>query len=136
VTLSIAAEIAVAVLLLGSGVLVLTAALGLSRLADFFQRMHAPSLATTLAAWCVTLASILHFSVLEERLSLHVVVINVLLAITAPVTTVLLARAALFRRRLAGDALPPPLGSDDSRSTAGGLTSPGTADRGAATEDT
>ena len=111
-TTALAAEIVVAVLLLASGALVLTAALGLLRLADFFQRMHAPSLANTLAAWCVSLASIVHFSVLEERLSLHVLVINVLLAISAPVTTVLLARAALFRRRQAGDPLPPPLGED------------------------
>ena len=111
-TLPLAGEIAVAVLLLASGVLVLTAALGLWRLADFFQRMHAPSLANTLAAWSVSVASIVHFSLLEGRLSPHVVVINVLLAITAPVTTVLLARAALFRRRQAGDALPPPLGDD------------------------
>ncbi|HEY0953717.1 MAG TPA: monovalent cation/H(+) antiporter subunit G, partial [Roseateles sp.] len=50
-------EIIVAVLLLGSGVVVLTAALGLLRLKDFFLRMHAPALASTLAAWIVTLAS-------------------------------------------------------------------------------
>ena len=104
------AEVLVGALLLASGALVLTAALGLSRLPDVFQRMHAPSLASTLAAWLVTLASIVHFSSLEGRLSLHVLVINALLAITAPVTTVLLARATLFRRRLAGDPLPPPLG--------------------------
>lgn len=115
-TAAMLGEIAVAVLLLASGALVLTAALGLWRLPDFFQRMHAPSLATTLGAWAVTLASVVHFTLLEERLSLHVVVINVLLAITAPVTTVLLARAALFRRRLAGDPLPPPLGEDDDAS--------------------
>ena len=112
-TLQLVGQIVVAVLLLASGGLVLTAALGLWRLPDFFQRMHAPSLATTLAAWSVTLASIIEFSILEQRLSAHVLVINVLLAITAPVTTVLLARAALFRRRQAGDALPPPLGGSD-----------------------
>ena len=106
------ADAVAAILLLASGALSLIAALGLLRLPDFFQRMHAPSLANTLAAWCVSLASIVHFSVLEERLSLHVLVINVLLAISAPVTTVLLARAALFRRRQAGDPLPPPLGED------------------------
>ena len=52
------AEAAVAALLLASGAIVLAAALGLWRLPDFFARMHAPALASTLAAWIVTLASI------------------------------------------------------------------------------
>ena len=103
------AEIIVAVLLLASGVLVLVAGLGLWRLPDFFLRMHAPSLASTLAAWVVTLASIVHFSARGAGLSLHVWLIIIVLSITAPVTTIVLARAALFRRRLVGDDLPPPL---------------------------
>lgn len=102
-------EILVAVLLLASGCLVFTAALGLWRLPDFFLRMHAPALASTFAAWLVTLASIIHFSVRGAGLSLHVWVVIILLSITAPMTTLVLARAALFRRRQAGDALPPPL---------------------------
>jgi multicomponent K+:H+ antiporter subunit G len=105
-------EIVVATLLLASGGIVLTAALGLWRLPDFFQRMHAPALASTLAAWAVTLASIVHFTAREGALSLHVWLIIILLSITAPVTTLVLARAALFRRRQAGDPLPPPLGND------------------------
>lgn len=103
------AELVVAALLLASGVVVLVAALGLRRLPDFFSRMHAPALASTLAAWIVTLASIVHFSTRGGGLALHVWLIIIVLSITAPVTTVVLARAALFRRRQAGDALPPPL---------------------------
>ncbi len=103
------AEIVVAVLLVGSGIVVLVAALGLWRLPDFFLRMHAPALASTLAAWVVTLASIVHFSARGGGLSLHVWLIIIVLSITAPVTTVVLARAALFRRRLAGDDVPAPL---------------------------
>ena len=104
-------EIIVALLLLASGVLVLVAAGGLLRLPDFFARMHAPALASTLAAWIVTFASILHFSTRGAGLSLHVWLIIIVLSITAPVTTIVLARAALFRRRRAGDPLPPPLRS-------------------------
>jgi multicomponent K+:H+ antiporter subunit G len=102
-------EIVVAVLLLCSGVVVLVAALGLWRLPNFFLRMHAPALASSLAAWIVTLASIIHFSAREAGLALHVWLVIIVLSITAPVTTIVLMRAALFRRRQAGDALPPPL---------------------------
>ncbi|MDO8280234.1 MAG: monovalent cation/H(+) antiporter subunit G [Burkholderiaceae bacterium] len=104
-------EIVVAVLLLCSGVVVLVAALGLWRLPDFFLRMHAPALVSTLAAWIVTFACIIHFSAREGGLALHTWLIIIVLSITAPVTTIVLARAALFRRRQAGDPLPPPLQS-------------------------
>ena len=102
-------ELVVAVLLVASGLVVLVAALGLWRLPDFFLRMHAPALASTLAAWIVTLASIIHFSSRGGGLSLHVWGVIIVLSITTPVTTIVLARAALFRRRQAGDDLPPPL---------------------------
>lgn len=103
------ADIVVALLVLASGIVVLVAALGLWRLPDFFLRMHAPALASTLAAWLVTLGSIVHFSTRGAGLALHVWLIIIVLSITAPVTTIVLARAALFRRRQAGDDLPPPL---------------------------
>ena len=103
------AEIIVAALLLCSALVVLVAAFGLRRLPDFFSRMHAPALASTLGAWIVTLASIIHFSSRGEGLALHVWLVIIVLSITAPVTTIVLARAALFRRRQAGDPLPPPL---------------------------
>jgi len=102
-------EVVIAVLLIASGVLAVTAALGLVRLKDFFQRMHPPALANTLGAWCVSLGSILYFSALDGGLTLQALVVNILLAITAPVTTVLLARAALFRKRQSGEHVPPPL---------------------------
>ena len=71
--------------------------------------MHAPALASTLAAWLVTFASIVYFSTRAGEADLHVWLIIIVLSITAPVTTIVLARAALFRRRRAGDDLPPPL---------------------------
>ena len=104
-------EWGVGALLLASGLIVLVAALGLLRLPTFFLRMHAPALASTLGAWLVTFASILHFSSRGQGIALHVWLIIVVLSITAPVTTIVLARAALFRRdgkddRGDGGALP------------------------------
>ena len=91
----------VALLLLASGVLVLTSATGLLRLPDFALRMHAPALANTLGSWAVTLASVVHLTAATSRLALHHWAIIILLAITVPVTTALLARAGLFRDRSA-----------------------------------
>lgn len=107
--LNLWAELLIAALLLLSGVLVLLAAMGLWRLPDFFTRMHAPALASTLAAWSVTLASIVYFSVREGAVVLHVWLIIIVLAITAPVSAMVLARVGLFRGRRGGAALPAPL---------------------------
>ena len=101
------AELVVAVLLLASALFTVVAAIGLVRLKDFFQRMHPPALVSTWAAWCVTLASIVYFTALTDKLQMHVWIIIILLSITVPVTSILLGRAALFRGRQAGNkALP------------------------------
>ena len=109
-------ELVVAALVALSGVFVLISAIGFLRLPEFFLRMHPPALAYTLGSWCVALAATLYFSALENRAALHPLLIPVMLSITVPVTTVLLARVALFRKRLAGrDEIPPPLDSGESR---------------------
>lgn len=102
-------EVFVALLLLASGALALTGAIGLFRYGNFFQRMHPPTLAATLAAACVTLASIIFFSALERLPALYPLLINVLVALTTPVTTVLLARGALQRAREGNADVPPAL---------------------------
>ena len=102
-------EALVSALLLLSGLLSLVASIGIVRLKDFFQRMHPPALANTCGAWCVTLGTIIYFSSLEGRPALYACVINILVAITAPVTTTLLARAALFRQRQRDEDVPPAL---------------------------
>jgi len=106
----------VAVLLLASGCLALAGALGVARLPDFFLRLHASSLATTLGAWAAALACVLHFSDRPGLLALHVWLTVIVLAIAAPVTTVMVARAALFRERAAGQSWPDPLSSRDQDS--------------------
>ena len=102
-------EAVVAVLLVASGLASLIAATGLVRLPGLFLRMHAPALAGTFGAWAVAIASVVYFSALEGYPVLHTLVIPLLLAFTLPFTTVLLARAALFRKRQDGANMPPPL---------------------------
>ncbi|AZC18956.1 MULTISPECIES: Na+/H+ antiporter subunit G [Pseudomonas] len=99
-------EILVALLLLLGSLFALIGALGILRMKSYFQRMHPPALASTLGSWTVALASILYFSALKSGPVLHAWLIPILLSITVPVTTLLLARAALFRKRMAGDDVP------------------------------
>ncbi len=102
------ADVLIGVLLVISGFLSLTGALGLVRIREFFTRMHPLALASTLAVWCLGAALVLFFSLTYQTLVLRAWLVVVFMAITVPVTVVLLARAALFRRRAAGeDGLPP-----------------------------
>ncbi len=102
------ADVVIGVLLLLSGFWALTGALGLVRIKDFFTRMHPPALGATLGVWCVAAALVLFFSLTYQTLVLRAWLVVVFMAITVPVTVVILARAALFRRRAAGDeGLPP-----------------------------
>jgi len=96
-------------LLLGAG-LGLTGSIGLLRLRSFSDRVHAPTLGTTLGIGCIVLASMLFFSVVQTRFVLHEILIVVFMVITTPVTLMLLARAALHRDRAERNPeVPPPL---------------------------
>lgn len=105
---SVAIEAVVGLLLLLSGALALAGAVGLARLRDFFQRMHPPALASTLATWCAALATVVYFTAIGSRLAVYPWLIVVLVAMTAPITTTLLARAALLRQSGRGADSPPP----------------------------
>lgn len=103
-------------LLLGAG-LALTGSLGLLRLRGFYDRMHAPTLGSTLGIGSVLIASILFFSVLETRPVLHELLITVFMVLTTPITFLLLARAALYRDRSEGSREVP---TADQASAGGG----------------
>lgn len=82
--------------LLGAG-LTLIGSIGLLRFKTFYERVHAPTLGTTLGAGSILLASIVFFSVSQTRPVLHEVLIAIFITITTPVTLMLLVRAALHR---------------------------------------
>ncbi len=86
-------------LLIAGGLLTLIGSLGLLRLRDFFSRMHPATMATTLGTGCVLIASMLVSSALLHRLVVHELLITLFVVMTAPVTAMLLARAAIARER-------------------------------------
>ena len=75
---------------------------GLVRVKTFFQRVHSPSVVATGGTWGVTLAAVVQASFATAQLYVHALLIAVFLALTVPVTTVFLTRAALFRARERG----------------------------------
>lgn len=88
------------------GILVLTGAgitfvgsLGLLRLKTFYERVHAPTLGTTLGTAFIVLGSMVCFSVIQSRPLVHELLIAAFVTITTPITLMLLARAALYRDR-------------------------------------
>ncbi|WP_038205599.1 monovalent cation/H(+) antiporter subunit G [Xenophilus azovorans] len=87
---------------------------GLVRLRDFFSRIHAPTLGATAGVWSISLGTVIYFSVQGFHLFLHAMLIALFVALTAPVTTIFLARAALFRERLKGGPVPPTAQMDDA----------------------
>lgn len=89
--------IPVALLLIIGGSVSLIGAFGLLRLPNFYQRMHAPALIVTLGTGCVLLASMLYFSLSASRLVVHELIISAFILLSAPVVSMLLLRAAIYR---------------------------------------
>ena len=72
--------------------------LGLLRLPTFFERVHPPTMGSTVGTVLILAGSMLHFGALESRLVLHEILIAVFVTFSTPVTYLLLGRATLTRR--------------------------------------
>lgn len=87
----------VSLLLILGGCITVIGALGLLRLPNFYQRIHGPAITITLGTGCVLVASMLYFSVLQTRLVIHEILISAFILLTAPVVSMLIMRAAVYR---------------------------------------
>mgnify|MGYP003113795444 CR=1 FL=1 len=90
-------EWAVAFFLLLGGCFVLIGSTGLSRMPDFFMRLHGPTKATTLGMGGILLGSIFYFSLLQS-VSVHELLITIFLLITAPISAHMLIKTALHHQ--------------------------------------
>jgi len=107
------AAFVVALLLFIGASIILIGALGLLRLSSFYQRIHGPAIVITLGAGCILIASMVYFTVAQARLVVHEVIIAAFLLMTAPVVSMLIMRAAVYRDLRAG--------KHDAGATAGGV---------------
>src|SRR5690606_5361855 len=101
-------DIIVSVLVLAGAFVAFMGSFGLLRFKSYFERVHAPSIIATLGCWCIMHATLIYFSAIDS-LALHALLIALFVALTVPVTTIFLMRAALFRARRMGEKVPPSL---------------------------
>lgn len=91
-------DILLSLLILTGAIFTFIGSLGLARLRDFYTRLHGPTKATTLGVGCMLIASAVYFSLRDEGISLHEVLVTLFLFMTAPVSAHLLAKAALHQK--------------------------------------
>lgn len=103
------AALLVGLLALTSALLACTGALGLLRLRNFYQRVHAPTLGSTFGTYLMLAATLAYFWLGPGLPVLHVLLIGACVLATAPITLMLLVRAALARDRKEGSAGVPAL---------------------------
>ncbi|MFT3757517.1 monovalent cation/H(+) antiporter subunit G [Thauera sp.] len=96
-TLPAWAALPVIFLLVLGGLITLIGALGLLRLANFYQRIHGPAITVTLGAGCILIASMIYFTATQSRLVVHELLISVFVLMTAPVVAMMIMRAAVYR---------------------------------------
>jgi multicomponent K+:H+ antiporter subunit G len=93
-------SIAVSACVLLGALLTMVGCIGLVRLQDFYRRIHAPTMGTSMGGGLILISSALYFSFTGQRLVLHEVIIFLFITVTTPVTLMLLARATMFRDRV------------------------------------
>jgi multicomponent K+:H+ antiporter subunit G len=96
------AALLTAILVLLGALLTLIGTIGMVRFKSFYQRIHAPTMGTTLGAGCILVGSMLFFSVTGSRPVIHELLLTFFMVVATPVTFLLLVRAVLYRDRVAG----------------------------------
>ena len=89
-------EIVISFFLVVSGIFGLIGSLGLLKLTDTMQRLHAPTKATTLGVGGVLIASMLYMLLVKEHLSFHELMITLFLFLTAPISTLFIAQTHIL----------------------------------------
>ncbi|HEX6120734.1 MAG TPA: monovalent cation/H(+) antiporter subunit G [Dongiaceae bacterium] len=99
----------VSLFVVAGAALTLIGSVGLLRLPSFYQRIHAPTLGTTLGTGAILIASMLFFTTVESRPVLGEILIAVFVTITTPISFILLVKATRRRARSSTESsgLPP-----------------------------
>jgi len=107
--LSVPMAILISAALVGGALFALAGAVGAVRLRTFYQRVHAPTLGSSMGMFLILASSILYFSAVRRAPVFHEILIAVFLTLTTPISLMLIVRAALARDRMEGSEDVPPL---------------------------
>lgn len=133
---SLAEVLTSALIVLGSTI-ALIGSWGLVRLPSLIERLHAPTMATTLGLGALLAASVVWFQLARGMWTAHELLITLFLFITAPVTANMIAKVHLHRLRQgeasepvgpAGVPRPPATGVDWATNEAPHTGTPGDLD--------
>jgi multicomponent K+:H+ antiporter subunit G len=84
---------------------------GLMHLKTYYERVHTPAIIATMGCWLIMWATLVFYSVSGHSPALHALLLAVFVAVTVPISTIFLMRAALFRDRRRGEPVPPSISS-------------------------
>jgi multicomponent K+:H+ antiporter subunit G len=87
------------ILLILGGLIVVIGSLGLVRMPTFHERMHPPTMGTTLGTGCVLVASMLVSSAVAGYPVVHELLITLFLTMTTPVSAMTLMAASIRRTK-------------------------------------
>lgn len=107
----------IAILALLGAAVALLGSWGVVRLKTYYERVHAPAIIATMACWLIMWASLAFYLATGSGPTFATLLIAVFVAVTVPISTIFLMRAALFRDRLAHRAVPPSLSNSSMPST-------------------
>ena len=91
------ATILVSALVVVGAAFTLVGTIGLVRLPSFYQRIHAPTLGTTLGTACIALASMIYFTAIGGRPVIYELALIAFITVPTPAGLIILVRAALLR---------------------------------------
>ncbi len=92
VPLPLWAEIVTAVFAVVGAAFAAIGSFGLVRMPTFFRRIHTPTLGATAGVWCMTLATIVYFSMQGANLFLHAVLITLFMVFASDFSSGILFR--------------------------------------------
>ena len=125
VDLPLPVALGISAVLVGGAGFALAGAVGAFRLRTFYQRVHAPTLGSSMGMFLILASSIVYLSVARGALVFHEVLIAIFLSLTTPISLMLIVRAALARDRLEGRDDVPPIPSEDAQVVRPGGDRPG-----------